>query len=276
MKVSINSDFAVFAKLGQPVLNPTFIDSSPFDTRVACVFFKNALHLFRKLLENQIVNMRVQCSPFTHFILPPKVTLFAYTILLFICGPQCLPAQVKVSPEIGGSYAPYTIYGINTQHTSNRLDYLFGINGSLQISKHFLANLRISYVDREDFKWLDLCLCPDYLYSAYTQSDLNVELSLLYSFNSTFYVGGGYTLVRRMNTAYFYKEVDSELTRHYNDFNSGMHLMAVYHYRRFYARLTYAHRFQPYEPAYLFFEGQNRFDLTVGYELFGGGSTKRK
>jgi len=270
MKVFINSDFAVFAKLGQPVLNPTFIDSSPFYTRVACVFFKNALHLFRKIAENQIVNMRVQCSPFTHFILPPKVTLFAYTILLFICGPQCLPAQVKVSPEIGGSYAPYTIYGINTQHTSNRLDYLFGINGSLQISKHFLANLRISYVDREDFKWQDLVLRPKYLYSTYTQSDLNMELSLLYTISEAFDAGAGYTLVRRIKSEYFINDVDEDFLWQYNNWNGGFHAMIVFHYRRFYARLTYARRFQPYDLVFLFSEGQDRFDLTVGYELFGG------
>lgn len=215
--------------------------------------------------------MTVQCSPLTHFILLPKVALFAYTILLFICGPSSLPAQVKVSPEIGVSYAPFTIYGINTQHTSNRLDYLFGINGSLQISKRILANLRISYVDREDFQWQDLCLCPDYLYSTYTQSDLNMELSLLYALNSTFHIGGGYTIIRRMNTGFSFVEVDSEPTQYYNDWNSGLHLMMVYHYRRFYARLMYARRFKPYEPAYLFFEGQDRFNFTVGYELFGGG-----
>ena len=62
----------------------------------------------------------------------------------------------------------------------------------------------------------------------------------------------------------------------YDNWNGGLHAMVVYHYRRFYARLIYARRFKPYEPDYLFFEGQDRFDLTVGYELFGGSSVKRK
>ena len=130
--------------------------------------------------------------------------------------------------------------------------------------------INVSYVDREDFKWQDLCLCPDYLYSTYTQSDLNMELSLLYYLNSTFHIGVGYTIVRRLNTGFFFVEVDGEPKQYYNDLNSGLHLMMVYHYRRFYAKLMYARRFKPYEPDYLLFEGQDRLDLTVGYELFGG------
>jgi len=191
-------------------------------------------------------------------------------LLLFTIGISDLPAQVKVSPEIGVSYAPFMFYSANTEQVAEGVDYMLGINGSVQLTDRFLANLRVSYVDREDFKWQDLVLRPKYLYSTYTQSDLNMELSLLYTISEAFDAGAGYTLVRRIKSEYFINDVDEDFLWQYNNWNGGFHAMIVFHYRRFYARLTYARRFQPYDLVFLFSEGQDRFDLTVGYELFGG------
>lgn len=197
-----------------------------------------------------------------------RTTLVAFLILTI--GLSGLTAQVKVSPEIGVSYAPFMFYSANTKQVAEGVDYMLGINGSVQLTDRFLTNLRISYVDREDFKWQDLCLCPDYLYSTFTHSDLNMELSLLYSISEAFDAGAGYTLVRLIDAEFFVRDLEQDFLWEYDNWNGGLHAMVVYHYRRFYARLTYARRFKPYDLLYLFSEGQDRFDLTVGYELFGG------
>lgn len=204
----------------------------------------------------------------SYSVILSRTTLVAFLIL--IIGLSGLTAQVKVSPEIGVSYAPFMFYSANTKQVAEGVDYMLAINGSVQLMDRFLANLRVSYVDREDFQWQDLVFRPKYLYSTYTQSDLNMELSLLYPISEAFDAGAGYTLVRRINSEYFINDVDEDFLWQYNNWNGGLHGMVVFHYRRFYAKLTYARRFQPYDLVFLFSEGQDRFDFTVGYELFGG------
>lgn len=193
-------------------------------------------------------------------------------VLFFILvGLMNLPAngygQVSIIPELGVSYAPFTLYGANITNTSNRLDYLFGINGRFNVNERLLMNTRLSYVDRENFKWTELCICPGYLYSAYEQQDLNLDFNILFSYKQLLNAGLGASIVKKINTSFISKNIDSEDIRDLSNFYYGMNGVLEVEYRKFHLKIMYVRRFKPDDLVFYLTEGQNRFDLSIGYSL---------
>ena len=103
-----------------------------------------------------------------------------YWVVLCIVVAGRVHGQVSIGLELGGSYAPFTLYAATVDNVSNRIDYIFGVNSQIHLGQRLLLNTRVSYVDREDFRWRDFCLCPDYLYSEYTQNDISLDFSTSY------------------------------------------------------------------------------------------------
>ena len=102
-----------------------------------------------------------------------KILIFLIGLFPFICE-----AQVTISPEIGISYLPLKLYGATTENMSNRIDYLIGISGRFPIHKYWIIDTRISFINREDLRWTDLCTCPGYLYTDFRHYDINIDFSL--------------------------------------------------------------------------------------------------
>src|SRR3989337_1607114 len=99
--------------------------------------------------------------------------------------------QVKILPEIGCSYLPFSFTTANTSNLSHKLDYLVGISTLIPIDKNFRLSTRISFADRHDIQWKDLCTCPGYLGDEFRHSDLNFDVSFLYTKNEKLYFGLG-------------------------------------------------------------------------------------
>lgn len=191
---------------------------------------------------------------------------FCVLICLLIIGH--IHGQVTIGLELGGSYAPFTLYAATVENTSSRIDYLFGINGQVHLNDRLLLNARVSYVDREDFRWQDLCLCPDYLYSEYFQNDINLDVSTMYKLNKMISVGFGMSALKKINTEYVNNRINTVAIRSYNNFYYGLNGVLGIEWNRLYAKLVYIRRFKPDDLVYFPTKGQNRLDVTLGYNLF--------
>lgn len=177
--------------------------------------------------------------------------------------------QITLSPEIGFSYLPFTLYGANTENISNRIDLSFGVSAQLPLAKKWYVNTRISYSNREDMKWTDLCLCPGYLYSEFVHSDLNFDFTMMRVYKRLS-IGLGPSFTRK-----FIKYNSIELNPNNSSFSTGSQNIFGINSRLSYLMydfiilsVSFNHIVSKiefyYEP-----NGRNRFDLTLAYRFKG-------
>ena len=188
------------------------------------------------------------------------------SLLSFIIGclfPLMSIAQITVSPEVGVSYQPFTLYGANTINKSQRLDLLIGLSAQLPFHKNWYLNTRISYSNREDIKWMDLCTCPLYEYSQFKHSDLNIDFAFMFEKANWLKMGGGPSLISKFAES---EIVDGSLEnmgviRTTNQFLFGASLRTTFTIEKINFHLGYTRLINDL-PTYV---SNNRFDFSVSY-----------
>lgn len=178
-------------------------------------------------------------------------------------------AQVTISPEVGVSYLPYKIYGANSEAESNRLDILLGLTARVNILKKWYVNTRVTFINREDVRWTDLCFCPGYEYTEYRNNDLNMDFNGYYKIYKPISIGAGASVIRKLNTSLYEKHnliEDNFISQ--NRFIAGANLSANIDLGPFYLTMMYMRKIHNHEiTVYRLEEGRDRFDLTVSYRL---------
>lgn len=188
-------------------------------------------------------------------------------LIIIICSIAfCkINSQVTLSPEIGISYLPFTLYGANAMKQSNRMDYVFGISSQVQIHKKWFVNSKISYVDREDIKWHDLCTCGEFFYDELRHYDINLDFSLMKTIGSKIKLGIGPSLILKV------AEVEGGGIQNPYIYGGNKELYGVNSIVRFQLRnvhlnLMYIRIFNGLS-GYATPDGNNRLDFSVGYNL---------
>ncbi len=150
---------------------------------------------------------------------------------------------------------------------SNRIDYVFGISSQVQIHKNWFVNSKISYVDREDIKWRDLCTCPGYLYDELRHYDINLDFSLIKSISSIIKLGIGPSLMVKVGEI---ENVENHNSYIYggNKELYGVNSIVRFQIKNIHLNLMYIRIFNGLS-GYATPDGNNRLDLTLGYSLFG-------
>jgi len=176
-------------------------------------------------------------------------------------------SQVTLSPEIGISYLPFTLYGANAMKQSNRMDYVFGISSQFPIHKKWFVNSRISYVDREDIKWHDLCSCGEFFYKELRHYDINLDFSLMKTIGSKIKLGIGPSLIVKV------AEVEGGGIQNPYIYGGNKKLYGVnsnirFQIKKLHLNLMYVRILNDLS-GYASPDGNNRLDLTLGYSLFG-------
>jgi hypothetical protein len=194
---------------------------------------------------------------------------FLILILLLSLWAKRSFAQVSISPEIGFSRAPFALYGANSFDDSKSFDLFYGINGQAKITDRFSANVRISYVEREDLSWQDLCICV-ILNDSYEHNDLNLDLDVVYTLKNGFSFGVGPSLIRKINTIHSRNYKDGSSTeRVFNDSYLALNGFLAYSYQRMTLKTMYVRRFEPDNLVFQYTEGISRFDFSINYAVFG-------
>jgi len=195
-----------------------------------------------------------------------KPILVIYFVLLYL--PSLLLCQVIILPEIGFSNLPFTFSTANTSTISNKLDYLVGISARMTIRHNLEFSSRISFTDRHDIHWTDLCTCPGYLREEFRHADLNFDVSILFTKNEKLYFGLGPSAIRKFAEWERWNDIfeDQNKLLYHNKFFFALNSNVIFVLQRIRFKLTYirilSNLSKNFSPA-----GQNRFDMTVSYDL---------
>ncbi|HRK80019.1 MAG TPA: hypothetical protein PLZ12_01160 [Saprospiraceae bacterium] len=201
-----------------------------------------------------------------------KIIIIAATIILAATA-RCI-GQVTVSPEIGISYLPVTIYGANSIAQSNRIDYLFGISGNLMLSEKWNINTRVSYIRRETLKWTDHSFKQDYI-NELKYNDLNIDFSVNYKITKTFHIGAGPIIIRKINSSLHTlgNIYGQSHTYSVNGFQYGVHSALSADFRFFILKLEYARKIFKannvlfYNTLFYNTTEKNRYNLTLAFPI---------
>jgi len=190
------------------------------------------------------------------------------SLLSFIIGclfPLMSIAQITVSPEVGVSYLPFTLNGANTVNESKRIDALFGMSAQLPVHKKWYIDTRISYTNRKNIKWTDLCTCPGYEYSQYKHSDLNLDFDIMFKKADWFKIGMGSSLIRKfIEYRVVHEEIHQGLDTIYtrNSFLYGVNTKVTFLVKKLNFHLMYIRIINDLPS-----NGNNRIDLSVSYPI---------
>lgn len=181
-------------------------------------------------------------------------------------------SQVYLSPEIGISYLPFVLYGANNMKQSNRIDYIFGISSQFQMHKKWFVNSKISYVDREDIIWHDLCSCPEFFYDELRQYDINLDFSLMRVISNKLKIGIGPSFIVKV------AEIEGGGVQNPYLYGGNKKLYAVncrvgFQLNNVQFNLMYVRIFNNLS-GYASPDGNNRLDFSVGYNLLGSKPNK--
>lgn len=191
------------------------------------------------------------------------------TFLVLLCFSSLkLTSQITLSPELGVSYLPFTLYGANTENKSNRIDALIGISAQVPIQNRWFVNTRISFSNRQNIKWTDLCTCPGYLYNEFKHSDFNFDFSIMAKMDAySFGIGPSFTkkigVLKTINDEF---EEQNTTTSASNDMLGLIGRFSIDVYKNFGVVLTYNRILTNLEGIYSP-NGQNRLDFTVSYRI---------
>ncbi|MCH2231171.1 MAG: hypothetical protein MK105_12585 [Crocinitomicaceae bacterium] len=197
-----------------------------------------------------------------------KLTIF----LVFVTINQ-MSSQVTISPEIGFSYMPFTLYGANTTNVSNRIDPLIGFSAKLRIRKFWFIKTRISYSNRENIKWTDLCNCPGYEYNEFRHWDMNIDFSLLTNWSSfSFGIGPSFTKkfgeLKNVNNEF--EDQNTTEIKPYDIF--GFNSLVAIDITKTIGITIFYNRILTDMEGLFSPDGQNRLDFILSYKLVSGGN----
>lgn len=190
-------------------------------------------------------------------------------IFLVLYFQSCfLWCQVKILPELGFSYLPFTFITANTYQVSHKVDYLVGISAFLPINEGYGLSTRISFSDRQDIQWKDLCTCPGYHGAEFRHSDLNFDVSLLYTKIEKLHFGLGPSVISKFAQMQIWDDIfDDQSVLYYNTkFLFGLNSNLIFVLHRVEFKLSYIRIISKLNNGFVP-AGQNRFDMTLSYDL---------
>lgn len=206
---------------------------------------------------------------FLHFnTLAMKKIICLVAPIILAATMRCM-GQVTISPEIGISYLPFTIYGSSSITQSNRIDYLLGISGNFLISEKWYVNTRVSYTRREPVTWINHNFAQDYIYEL-KHNDLNIDFSANYKISKTFHIGAGPIIVRQINsTLSSMGEIFGESYSYpVNRFQYGIQSALSADFRVVVMKLEYARKILNAEPIILYgTTGKDRYNMTLAVPI---------
>ncbi|MEN0006255.1 MAG: hypothetical protein AAF798_19040 [Bacteroidota bacterium] len=202
-----------------------------------------------------------------------------FLLLLITLGPYSMcEAQVTISPVVGLSYLPFEVRAVS-EHPSNRIDYVLGISGNVPIYKKWSISATVSYADREDMQWSDLCFCPGYLYSRFTHNDLNLDFGINYKIKPWLLLGVGPSITKKLNVRRIEKHdgtVQEDLDRSINvpfqySYNIAIQFLPI---KRLNIKLEYAKRITDDRIQLPHIIGSTRYSLLFSYSLVSIGKQR--
>lgn len=196
-------------------------------------------------------------------------------LIIFFFSTSSVKSQITISPEIGISYLPFTLYpqfgGSFRNINSNEVNLLLGISAQMRLYEKWDAKLRISYTNRNDVEWIEYSNTTD-PYFEWKHQDLNIDLNLRYNLYKNLSIGVGPSLIRSFMHL---SEVDEErgFSRQFtaNKFFFGLNAGISLDVKRININLLYI-RTRRYKggTVYRAPNGNNRLDFTIGYRIGKG------
>jgi len=120
-------------------------------------------------------------------------------ILFFIYNH--LIAQVKVSPEIGFNYRPYTLLELDNEFIHNKPELYFNINGVIKIKNGLFFQTKFGYIFRKNTTvFPQLTFNPEYIGAKFVNQDLMLNISILYNLTEQFQIGIGGGFYHKLNS----------------------------------------------------------------------------
>lgn len=202
--------------------------------------------------------------------------LHLYTIFfiwVLSITPNELSGQITISPEVGVSYLPFKFVGANTQTYSKKGNLMLGLAAQLPIHKRWYINTRVSFSDRENVMWVDLCLCPGYKYNRYEQSDINLDFSVHYLLTDYIHFGIGPAIIRKNKTSIIFLDTTiapEEVYYSENRFEYGAQAIVTFQNNFVALKLEYARKLYNYELSQYVLRGLNRYNVVLAIPIFLG------
>ncbi len=202
-----------------------------------------------------------------------KLPLCILILTLFFA--PSVNSQITISPEIGISYLPFTLYpgtlGSFRIINSKEVNLLLGVSAQLPIHKQWDAKLRISYTNRNDVEWFEsgngsLSSMFDL---GWKHQDLNIDLNIRYNLYKNISVGIGPSLIRSFIEFNEANRQDREVSqRKANKFYAGLNAGISLEIEKLTFNLMYL-RTRRYSGRTIVRapNGDNRLDLTIGYRI---------
>lgn len=126
-----------------------------------------------------------------------KIISSVSTILFCLIIVFDLSGQVLISPQVGMSYKPFT-YGTNLR--SSRIDFILGFEGVVLLSDDYFFSSSMSFVNREDVKWLRYGAAPEPDNNELIHQDLNFDFTIYKKMSDLFKAGVGLSFTKKINT----------------------------------------------------------------------------
>ena len=200
-----------------------------------------------------------------------KIVVFIFLANMMLCDKAY--SQVTISPEIGISYLPFTLYGANRKNESKSVNYLFGLSAKFPVLKKWFLNTSLNYVDRGEVRWVDQGFVQNEFESYYRQNDINIDLSIIYQKNEFFGIGLGPSFIKKYNSAigatnWKTGEEVGEIDQ--NTINFGSHLLLQLEIQRFIISVNYARKFKTDKlDIFVLRGGKDRLNISFSMKLFG-------
>lgn len=202
-----------------------------------------------------------------------KLPLCIFILTLFFA--PSVNSQITISPEIGLSYLPFTLWpGIFSSSgviNSKEVNLLLGVSAQLPIHKQWDAKLRISYTNRNDVEWVEYRNgSPSNIFDlGWKHQDLNIDLNIRYNLYKNISVGIGPSLIRSFIEFNRGNREDREASqRKANKFYAGLNAGISLEIEKLTFNLMYL-RTRRYSGQTIVRapNGDNRLDLTIGYRI---------
>ncbi len=202
-----------------------------------------------------------------------KKKILLYLIIIFFFSISSVNSQITVSPEIGLSYLPFTLYpqtrGEFRIINSKELNFLLGVSAHMPIYKKWDAKLRISYANRNNVEWSEFRDFDPGSDFTWKHQDLNIDLNVRYQLSKNISVGIGPSLIRSFMERNQIEREDGEAFQlKINKFFFGLNAGISLKIKKATVNLMYL-RTRRYNGEIPFRApiGNNRLDFTVGYRI---------
>ena len=201
-------------------------------------------------------------------------TLIYFFIISFF-SLSSVNGQITVSPEIGLSYLPFTIYPgvfrVGGLLNSKKVNLLLGVSAQLPIHKKWDAKLRISYTNRSDVEWREFADSGSYFDFEWKHQHLNIDLNFRYNLYENLSIGIGPSLIRYFAERNENRGDDENAQIKGNIFLFALNSGISFKIERININLMYV-RMHKYNAQKIQRtpNANNRIDLTIGYRIGKG------